>query len=47
MPTVASIKEDISNNKKDIIKGALLSVALAVSGVKFIKWAKKEIEGDE
>ena len=46
MPTVASIKDEISNSKVGIVKAALLSVGLAVTGVKFIKWAKKELEGE-
>ena len=47
MPTVASIKDDISKNKKDIIKGVALGVLGAFGVVKFAKWTKKEMFGEE
>lgn len=46
MPTIASVSDDVSKNKASIVKAALLSAVLAVTGVKFIKWAKNEIEGE-
>ena len=44
MPTIASIKDEVSTNKLGLLKAGLISLGLAVTGIKFIKWAKKEIE---
>ena len=46
MPSVSSISDDVSKNKTSIAKAAVLGSLLAITGVKFFKWAKKEIKGE-
>lgn len=46
MPTYASIKDNLKNNKKDLVVGAIGSAVLLFTGVKAFKWVKKEIEGE-
>ena len=47
MPTVSSIKDEVSKNKVDIAKGVLLGIIGAFGVVKFAKWTKKEMFGEE
>ena len=44
MVSVASIKDNLVNNKKSLVVGAITGLGLLVGSVKFVKWAKKEIE---
>ena len=44
MPTYASIKESLLNNKKDIVVGLAAGALTLFGAVKTAKWVKKEIE---